>query len=351
MYFSFRTQNRQIGEYHAFIAGPAPVRIQYNMNRTHLHVSHLNCSFLSVNLEQTKDTFIASILTCTLNAVFSLVTCMGNSVILHVIWKTQELHSPSFILLCCLTASDLVVGLICQPFFVAYHIAELMGNFNAYCILRMIQSISSYTTTGVSLATLSAISVDRLLALTFHLRYNAFVTVHRILKTMLVVWIVSITTVVLRFWISNWIIIPGLVLILTFLVTALSSLKVFQIVRRHHRQIRQQQQSVQINTVNVLKCRKSSITVLYVYGLFLIFFLPLCLTIFVETFTGYTTRVKIAYDYVTTVVFINSFLNPLVYCWRIGEIRRAVQNTLRITGYILGDEFTSWAQRGPPSRQ
>ncbi|KAL9974804.1 hypothetical protein ACROYT_G011890 [Oculina patagonica] len=131
-----------------------------------------NCFFLNVNLEQTKDTFIASVLTSILNTVFSLLTSTGNVVILHVIWRKQELHSPSFILLFCLAASDLVVGVICQPFFVAFHIAELVGNANAYCAFRIIQSISSYTTTGVSLATLSGISIDRLLALTLHLRYN-----------------------------------------------------------------------------------------------------------------------------------------------------------------------------------
>ncbi|KAJ7388274.1 hypothetical protein OS493_038827, partial [Desmophyllum pertusum] len=102
------------------------------------------------------------------------------------------------------------------------------------------------------------------------------------------------------------------------------------IVRRHQRQIRQQEQSVQINTVNVLKCRKSAVTVLYVYGLFLIVYLPFCATMLVNSFIGYTKRVKITYGYAATVVFINSFLNRLVYCWRIREIRRAVKSTLRI---------------------
>lgn len=48
-----------------------------------------------------------------------------------------------------------------------------------------------------------------------------------------------------------------------------------------------------------------------------------------EALFGYTIKVKIAYDYTTTVVFINSCLNPFVYCWRIKEIRHAVKNTLR----------------------
>ena len=247
------------------------------MNRT-----HLTCSFLDVNLEQTGDTFIASVLTCIFNAVFSLITSFGNLIILNVIWKTQELHSPSFILLFCLAASDLLVGLICQPFFVAYQIAELAGNFRAYCILRMIQNISGWTTIGVSLLILSGVSVDRLLALTLHLRYHIIVTVSRVLKIAAFLWIGNIAAVVSRVWIRNWIVIPLVVLLLTFLVTALSTLKIFQIVRRHQRQINQQHRSLQQNMVNVLKCRKSAVTVLYVYGLFLIFYLPFCATMFAD---------------------------------------------------------------------
>lgn len=294
------------------------------------HPSDAKCSFLDVNLEQTKNTFIASILTSILNAVFSLLTVSGNYIILRAIWKTRELHSPSFILLFCLAAADLLVGLICQPFFVAYQIAELTDNFSAYCILRMIQNISGWITTGVSFGTLSGVSIDRPLALTLHLRYNTIVTVQRIVRAVSVFWILSIAVVMVRFWIRPWIIFPFAVVVASFVVTTLSTLKIFQIIRRHQRQITQQQQSVQSSTTNaMIKCRKSVVTVLYVYGLFVLLYLPFCATMFVEAVTGYTLTVKIAYDYVTTAVFINSFLNPIVYCWRIGEIRRAVKNLLR----------------------
>jgi len=139
-----------------------------------------------------------------------------------------------------------------------------------------------------------------------------------------------VTIVMLRFWIKKWLIFPLIITLLTFFVTALSTLKIFQIVRRHQRQITQQQQSVQSNTINALKCKKSAVTVLYVYGLLVIFYLPVFVTVFIETFTGYTKTVKIAYDYVLTVVFVNSFLNPVVYCWRIREIRRAVKDVFRM---------------------
>ncbi|XP_078368565.1 histamine H2 receptor-like [Oculina patagonica] len=297
------------------------------MNET--RQNNFNCSFLDVNFEKTVDTFIASIVTCVLNAVFSLLTSTGNFIILRVIWKKQELHSPSFVLLFCLAASDLIVGLICQPFYVAYKIAELKDNSRAYCVLRIILNISGFTTSGVSLTILSAVSIDRLLALTLNLRYSTIVTVQRILQTVVVFWVLSVTIVMLRFWIrQHWVLFPVVIAVINFLVTTLSTWKIFQIVRRHPRQISQQQQSVQNNTVNVLKCRKSAVTVLYVYGLFVIFYLPFCVTMSVETFTGYTLTVNIAYDYAATLVYINSFINPFVYCWRIGEIRQAVKNTL-----------------------
>lgn len=290
--------------------------------------TRLTCSILSVNLEQAQDTETTNILTCVLNSVFCLTAIMGNFVILHVIRKTPQFHSPSFAFLFCLAASDLFVGLICQPFFVAFKIAELGSNFATYCTLRMIQSLSSWTTSGVSLLILSGVSVDRLLALTLHLRYNTVATVPCVFQTTVCLWIFAIIVVISRFWMSKWIIVPAVILLLSFLVTTLSTLKIFQIARRHQRQITQQQQRVQGlqgNAVNFLKCKKSAVTVLYVYALFLMFYFPLCVTMFVDSYIGYTRTVKIAYDYTTTVVFLNSSLNPLVYCWRIQSIRRAVK--------------------------
>ena len=248
------------------------------MNKT-----QLTCFFLNVNLDQAgTETQTANIVICILNSVFSLVTCMGNSIILYVIWKTQELHSPFFILLSCLAAADFLVGLVCQPFFVAYKMAELANNLSVYCTLRMISNLPSWITTGVSLVTLSLVSLHQLLALTLHLRYNTIVTVPRVFQISAGVWILSITGITSRFYVRNWIAIAMVTLLLTFFVTALSTLKIFQIVRKHQRQISQQEQSVQSNTINVLKCRKSAVTVIYVYGFFVIFYLPFHAMIFAE---------------------------------------------------------------------
>ena len=278
---------------------------------------------------------MTNILTCILNALFSIITCVGNSTILLAIKNTRDLHSPSYVLLGCLAFSDLLVGLLCQPLFVGVKIAEFERSFTVYCWLRVLQARSAWTTAGVSLLIVVAVSVDRLIALHLHLRYSAFVTVPRVLQATLVIWILSlILSVVLRFWMMTpeWFFIPLVIFVVVSLVLTVSTMKIFQMVRRHQRQIKRQTEAVihlQSNTVNFLKCRKSAVTVLYIYGLFVIFYVPFIGTLITDMLHRYTIKIQIAYDFSGTVIFVNSFINPVVYCWRIREIKKAVKNILR----------------------
>ena len=293
------------------------------------------CLLLSdISFDKVEELFVTNILTCILNLSFGFVTFVTNTTILLAIKNTCDLHTPSFVLLGSLAASDLLVGLVCQPLFVAFKIAELERNLNAYCWLRLLQSRTAWTTSGVSLLTVATVSVDRLLALILHLRYDTLVTVPRVLQVTFLFWILSmILNVVLTFWMTNvWLFFPMVNFFLTFIVITISTLKIFQTVLRHQRQINDQNAAVshlQNNTVNVLKCRKSAVTVLYVYGLFVICYVPYIATSIVEVLLGSTTKVLIAYDLCETAIYINSFLNPIVYCLRIRKVRRAVKNILK----------------------
>ena len=293
------------------------------------------CLLLSdISFDKVEELFVTNILTCILNLSFGFVTFVANSTILLAIKNTCDLHTPSFVLLGSLAATDLLVGLVCQPLFVAFKIAELERNLTAYCWLRLLQSRTAWTTSGVSCLTVAAVSVDRLLALTLHLRYDTLVTVPRVLQVTFLFWILSmILNVVLTFWMTNvWLFFPMVIFFLTFIVITISTLKIFRTVLRHQRQINDQNAAVshlQNNTVNVLKCRKSAVTVLYVYGLFVICFVPYIATSIIEVLLGSTTKVLIAYDLCETAIYINSFLNPIVYCLRIRKMRRAVKNILK----------------------
>ena len=290
-----------------------------------------SCFFITMNMGQTEATFIANIVTCILNSLFSPITCAGNFIIVYVIRKSRNLHSPSFFLLGCLAFADFLVGAICQPTLVGSKIAELQGDPSLICPLGMLQSMSAWITGSVSLFLLALVSIDRLLALTLHLRYNSVVTVSRMCFAVLLLWIATAIIVSLKFAVTNWKIIPLLLLLITFLVIAFCTYKIFHLVGKHRRQICEQNMAMSLgaNASNELKCRKSAVTILYVYGLLLTFYIPLFATLLADNMIEYTRSVHIAYTFSTTAVFINSFLNPVVYCLRIREIRQAVVSVLR----------------------
>ncbi|XP_068739744.1 melanocyte-stimulating hormone receptor-like [Montipora capricornis] len=185
------------------------------MNKSLVNTS---CFFLTMNVGQTEATFMANVVTCILNLLLSPITCAGNFIIVYVIWKSRVLHSPCFFLLGCLAAADFLVGVICQPSLVASRLAELQGNPSLICPLSMLQVMSAWITGGVSLFILALVSIDRLLALTLHLRYNSIVTVSRMCFAVLLIWVAAATTFSLGFAVTNWKIIPLLSLLITFLV-------------------------------------------------------------------------------------------------------------------------------------
>ena len=298
--------------------------------------SNLACFFLvSVHWQQTGEHNTVSVISCVLSFIFALSAVLGNGTIMLVIWKTRELHSPSFTLLFCLAVSDLLVGLFGQPSFVTFKIAELNENFNAYCNSRMTQFFFGWITCGVSFITLSSSCIDRLLALTLHLRYKTVVTVPRVIKVVVVVWVLCSAWTFSKFWFGDkGIILPALIALVTILITAFCTFKVFKIARKHQRQIHEQNHATFVSNscaVDALKCKKSlaAVTVLYIYGLPLISYLPFLAVMVVEAISGVTRSVKVAYDLTTAVVFMNSSVNPIIYCWRLKQVRRPVKHYLK----------------------
>ena len=68
---------------------------------------------------------------------------------------------------------------------------------------------------------------------------------------------------------------------------------------------------------------------LYVYGLMLAFYLPFISVVVSEAILGVTQSAALAYGVATAIVFLKLSLNPLIYCWRMAQIRFAVKNTLK----------------------
>ena len=165
-----------------------------------------------------------------INILLGITAIVENTVILIALHKETSLHQPSKVLLRNLVASDLCVG-FAQIAYGVEVISILQGRWQTCRLLFLVWGIASNISITVSLLTVTAISVDRLLALLLKLRYRQVVTIRK------------------------------------------------------------------VNALREIENTSS-------YAIFM----PCMTTI--------------------TLVFLNSTLNPILYCWRIKEVRRVVKDTL-----------------------
>ena len=127
-----------------------------------------------------------------INLFLSITAFLGNTLILFAFRKDTSIHPSSKHLYRNLAITDLCVGIIVEPLNVAYAISVVNRRWDIcnYTILTVY--FASVTLCGVSLITLTAISVDRLLALLLGLRYRQVVTLKKTRLIAIGGWIVSI---------------------------------------------------------------------------------------------------------------------------------------------------------------
>ena len=125
------------------------------------------------------------------NSFLSLTAFLGNALILIALHKESSLHPPSKLLLRCLATTDLCVGLITEPLFVTVWMSMVNEHWNICVYVDAVGFRTSFILTGVSLWTMTAISVDRLLALLLGLRYKQVVTLKRVYLITMTFYVVS----------------------------------------------------------------------------------------------------------------------------------------------------------------
>ena len=109
-------------------------------------------------------------------------------------------------------------------------------------------------------------------------------------------------------------------------------IRIYLAVRRHKNQIQvlQVQQVAQASEV-VIFCSlvKSAVGTFYVYLVFLLCYLPFLISLVAKKMNGASIVLKGFSLGSFTLAFLNSSLNPVIYCWKMRRIRYAVINILR----------------------
>ena len=267
------------------------------------------------------------VVNCVFNAFSAYTAIMLNILTIHAMIKTSSLPKPLRTLLLSLAVSDLGVGLLVQPSYIAVMANPTYFTNTAFNMISPLFASASFFS-------VVAISVDRFLAVHLHLRYQELVTHKRVVAVVISIWVFSAFLTSIGFWIS----LDGILLVdlvtqsVGYIITGIIYCRIYFIVRRHSDQIHCQQIQVAQNSQieSAAWQRKSAVNTLYVYLMFLVCCLPdfFCARV-ARLICPQSSALNGWFFYSLTLFFLSSSLNPVIYCWKMRHIRRAIINTLR----------------------
>lgn len=288
-----------------------------------------------------EDYYEFYIVNSVLNAVSALPAIVGNSLVFVGILTTPRLRGiPSYWLISSQVFTDLGLGL-CQPMISVYMIAEMKRDNNHTCALALITMFTCFfllTATGIGL---TALSVDRFLAIRLKTRYKTFVTSRRVTKTIVFQWLFALLLAIIAVLSNNHRHIS--IMFLCFVLTC-NSITMFcytsavKLLRAHMKEISPKQteasnpksQPNNLNaTIDVHKYKKSLWTMILIVFLMMIFGTPLAITwIYLYIYDLNVDGMNIMYA-TTTFFNLNCTVNPLIYILRMNDIKSACKTLVR----------------------
>ena len=296
-----------------------------------------NCSE-EPETEKPSSEVVAYAVLSTLNIILSVTATLGNALILVSLRKVSSIYPPSKALFKCLAFTDLCVGLFAQPLYAVYIMLDDVTKMTkTTCSIRdiaiTVNNISSFVLCGVSMFTSTAISVDRLLALSLGIRHRVVVSLRRVRAVIASFWVTSIFSlflhVFLRYSIAETVGIAFV--ILSVVVSVFCYTKIFLKLRRHQAQVegrnRQEQQKGGETRLNIIGYKKTVSCIGWIQLVIISCYFPYIFSVIMVQ-TSVWKQTKILARSTVTLVYLNSSLNPLLYVWKIREVRFAVKNTL-----------------------
>ena len=268
-----------------------------------------------------------------LDIVLSITAFLGNTLILVALHKVTSLHPPSKLLYRTLAITDLCVGIIAEPLRATYLLSVVNERWTICRKAFEAAFLIAVILCSVSLFTLTAISVDRLLALLLGLRYRQVVTLKRTYLSITFFWVVSIFGTIMHFWsrlVTRWYV--NIVISLCLVTSFISYTKIFLTLRHHQFQVQDNIHHEQPNQgipMNIARYKKAVSNAMWVQMTSVVCYLPFGIVVVWLNQNELTSSTYDAWFSVTaTLVYLNSSLNPALYCWKMKEVRQAVKDTI-----------------------
>ena len=164
------------------------------------------------------------------------------------------------------------------------------------------------------------------------MRYASLMTEYRVKLIAGMIWMVIFPCSVFYLWKKFLFhLSAGIFIAICLVICTFSYIKIYEIVRQHQLQIFVQQQPVEnldiTNNIRMARLKKSVINTFIFYTFMIICYFPQ--VVLFSLFATIYKHWKSEWSFATTVVYMNSSVNPILYCWRLRELRAAVFQTIK----------------------
>lgn len=278
------------------------------------------------NIEYFKTHLVLEIF---FNAVLAISATLGNALIICAILKSQNLQTPSYLLITSLAFTDLLVGMLHNPLTIALYVFYLKKDIVNVCVFDSVSDVVSVSLAFLALTMSTYIAVDRYLAVHLRHRYKTTVTKRLVQVLIVITWATFLPFVVSIQQVNQWqSVLASLGLVQVFIICTFY-IMAFVALKRYTSQINAMEPSSSNNNFDVVKYRKTFKKMLVILGCFLACFAPAILTYAVAFQILGTTRVTVILSRLSfTILTVNSSINPVIYLVWFKDIRLASRQIL-----------------------
>lgn len=273
-----------------------------------------------------------------LNSISGILSVGSNLLVLTAIYSFPPLRKVSSFLIASLAVADLLVGSLMNPIYTSIFIIKAFEDDQHP--LRVAEHWLWLQTVITSTFTLTAVSIDRFIAVKKCLRYSEIVTVKRYCFCVASIWFFSFLYASQRLVIhrvedlpSLWICTTVLTVFLPFFAILYCYVHIFQAAQTQCVRIASESGINSRYCKEVLKNKKAAWTLCIVIGLFALLWSPsLALSLWhVSTADPSETRcIDYLWFWAAFMSFTSSFCNPWVYAIRTKQFRMGFLKVLRI---------------------
>lgn len=294
-------------------------------------ISTCNMSCLDAIIYRNASIAVISAATVSviLDLLLSVFGTLANGLIIIAYYRNSRLRTVQNTIFILLAITDISVTAFVQPTSVATTLRGIQGEPD--CLLSNIDGILTTMFVFLSLVTAAILSLQSYITLAYPYRYHNISTKPRLTTIVVISWLLVIVlqmAIVLYQALKAYIII--LIISSTIIIVVFTWCWTYKLVSRHRKAIATLQTPSTSDISSRKKMLRSTVTTLavilsllrcYVFGLCFILF-----NVLIEAWSISLETHHIMSLATTTLIFLNSSLNPCLLLWRSRDFRETVRN-------------------------